>query len=215
VLEFLEITGMDSISRIFTLINDVKDIDPSIKLELRNKVMELFPDFQFYGEIELDKAERRLLVTFDSYTAKQKELTHLLEVDVPTNSKEISAALELGDLRENAEYKAAKERQEFLNNVAGKLKDEIDRAHIIKQDDIDTSKIGFGTKVGLKDNIKLSEEEFIILGPWESEPDQNVISYLSPLGEQLLHHKLGETLSFTINERDYNYSIDSISSVDI
>lgn len=214
ILEYLEKAGKDSISRIFTLINDVKDIDPSVKIELRQKIMEKFPDFQFYGEAGMDKAERRLLVTAGKYNEKQKELTNILEVEVPKNSKEIGAALELGDLRENAEYKAAKERQEMLNTAAGKLKDEIERAHIIKQEEIDTSKVSFGTKVTLKDNINNKEEIYTILGPWESEPKKNIISYLSPLGDKLLHHKIGENLQFTINERDYDYVIEEISPVE-
>lgn len=215
VMEYFGKAGRDSISRIVTLVNDVKDIDPSIKIELRNKITEIFPDFQFYGEVGLDKAERRLLVTADSYSRKQKELTHILDVEVPKNSKEIGAAMELGDLRENAEYKAAKERQDFLNSTAGRLKEEIERAHIMTKNDVDTSKVSFGTKVLLKNNLEATEEEFTILGPWESEPDKNIISYLSPLGEKLLHHKLGDTLKFTINERDYDYSIESIAAVEI
>lgn len=215
ISEYIEKAERESISRIVTLINDVKDIDPSIKIELRSSITEMYPDFQFYGETGIDKAERRLLVTSESYHEKQKELSHILDVEVPKNSKEIGAAIELGDLRENAEYKAAKERQEFLNSSAGKLKDEIERAHILTKDDIDTSKVSFGTKVVLKNNINSKEEEYVILGPWESEPDKNIISYLSPLGEKLLHHKLGENLTFTINERDYDYSIESIAAVEI
>ena len=215
VMDYINNADRESISRIVTLINDVKDIDPSIKIELKNKITEMYPDFQFYGETAIDKAERRLLVTSDSYSAKQKELTYILDVEVPKNSKEIGAAMELGDLRENAEYKAAKEKQEMLNTAAGKLKEEIERAHIMSQEEIDTSKVSFGTKVQLKNNHDSNTEEYVILGPWESEPDKNIISYLSPLGEKLLHHKLGEKLQFTINERDYDYSIENIEAIDI
>ena len=210
VEEFIKTADKDSLNRIFTLINDIKDIDPSIKIGLRKKITDRFPDFKFYGESGMEKAERRLMVTSESYFRKQKELNHILDVEVPRNSKEIGAAMELGDLRENAEYKAAKEKQEMLNNAAGKLKEDLERAFVFEKKDAKTDSVGFGTTVFLKDNQTDKTEEFTILGPWESRPDENVISYLSPLGSELINHKKGENLKFTINERECDYTIEEI-----
>jgi transcription elongation factor GreA len=210
VEEFIKTADKDSLNRIFTLINDIKDIDPSIKIGLRKKITDRFPDFKFYGESGMEKAERRLMVTSESYFRKQKELNHILDVEVPRNSKEIGAAMELGDLRENAEYKAAKEKQEMLNNAAGKLKEDLERAFVFEKKDVKTDSVGFGTTVFLKDNQTDKTEEFTILGPWESRPDENVISYLSPLGSELINHKKGENLKFTINERECDYTIEEI-----
>ena len=212
---YIENSDKESVSRLFNLINAVKDLDPSIKIELRKMALEKFPDFSFYGEAEREVAERRFLVTSDSYNDKQKELTKILEVEVPKNSKEIGAAIELGDLRENAEYKAAKEKQEILNTTVGKLKEDLARAHIITQEEVKKDSVGFGTKVRLKDNTADAVEEYTILGPWESQPDQNIISYLSPLGNELLNHTVGENLNFTINEREYDYTIEDISVVEV
>lgn len=214
VEEFIKTADKDSLNRIFTLINDIKDIDPSIKIGLRKKITDRFPDFKFYGESGMEKAERRLMVTSESYFRKQKELNHILDVEVPRNSKEIGAAMELGDLRENAEYKAAKEKQEMLNNAAGKLKEDLERAFVFEKKDVKTDSVGFGTKVLLKDNQTDKTEEFTILGPWESRPDENVISYLSPLGSELINHKKGENLKFTINERECDYTIEEIRAAD-
>lgn len=213
--DFLMRNSQDSISRIFTLVNDVKDLDLSLKLELRNEIIKKYPDFKFYGEPGREVASRGLLVTIKSYELKQKELHHLLEVEVPQNSKEIGAAMELGDLRENAEYKAAKEKQEMLNNAAAKLKEDLEKAHVFNAEDINTQSVGFGTKVKLTDNTDDKPEEFTILGPWESDPSKNIISYLSPLGTALMHHKVGDTLTFKINEREYDYTVEEIEAVDI
>ena len=100
---------------------------------------------------------RGLMVTSKSYEEYQRELQRILEVEVPENSKEIGAALELGDLRENAEYKAAKEKQEMLNNTVARLRDEIERAQIFDKSVIDPSKkVSFGTKVTLKKMLKVT-----------------------------------------------------------
>jgi len=63
------------------------------------------------------------------------------------------------------------------------------------------------TKIALKNLITGEDEFFTILGPWESDPEHQVISYLSPLGKHLLNHKTGEKLNFTINERKFSYEV--------
>lgn len=212
VEHYLERADEDGINRVYTLVNDVKDLDPSIKIELKQKIMDRHPGFHFYGESEqVDTVSRGgFMVTPSSYDQKQKALKHLHEVEVPQNSKEISEALSHGDLRENAEYKAAKEKQEILNASAARMKEELDKASIIRPTDVDTSQVSFGTKVSLEtpDN---GGEEFTLLGPWESDPENGIISYLSPLGRELQNAKPGDSLSFTINEREYSYTVKAIT----
>jgi len=201
----------DSIARLFTLVEDVKDLDPSISIGLKHKIMDKYPDFKFYGEKEAERVRGGLYVTAGSYERKQQELSHLLEVEVPDNSKEIGAAIQLGDLSENAEYKAAKERQELLSTTVAKLKEEIDRAQIFDTGMIDSSKVSFGTVVKLTNKNTSEIEEFTILGPWESDPSRNIVSYLSPFVSKLWNHKAGEAVSFVINDREYNYEVMEIA----
>jgi transcription elongation GreA/GreB family factor len=178
---FVKESDEDSIGRIYTLVKEVKELDPSIRIELKHKIVERFPDFKFYGEDEQETVSRGgLIVTAKSYEAKQKMLQHILDVEIPANSKEIGAALELGDLRENAEYKAAKEKQELLNTSSSRLKEELERARIFSADQVDVSKISFGTVAVLRNETTGKNEEYTILGPWESDPQ--TISFLtSPL----------------------------------
>ncbi len=204
----------ESIERIYTLLEDVKDLDPSIRIELKHKIKERFPDFRFYGEAEKERVSRGLIVTAEAYEQKQKTLQHILDVEIPENAKEIGAAIELGDLSENAEYKAGKERQEMLNLNAAKLKDELDRAQIFNREDVKTDRVSFGSKVSLFNNVTGEEETYTMLGPWESNPSENIISYLSPFGSELLNHRVGETLEFVINERNYKYTIKEIAKAD-
>ena len=212
--QYLMSADKDSAHRIYTLLADVQDID-HLLIELKHKIKERFPDFKFYGEEEKGTLSRGLIVTKDSYERKQKELKNIIDVEIPKNSKEIGAAIELGDLKENAEYKAAKERQDMLNNNASRLKEDLQKAQIYTKDDIDTSKISYGTKVTLYNHNKDKDENITILGPWESDPDNNIISYLSPLGNALWGHEKKEELDFEINETKYHYTVKEIEAVKI
>jgi transcription elongation factor GreA len=207
---FLLESDPDTIERVYTLVSDVKDLDPAIKMSLRRKITERWPDFKVSGEEEKAIVSRGLMVTANKYEEKQKLLQHILEVDVPANQKEIAYALSLGDLRENAEYKAAKEKQDELNSRVAKLKNEIERAQIFDKSGLSASKVQFGTVVTLTNELNRTTESYTILGPWESEPSENIISYLSPLGKKLLNHKAGEHLAFLIHDRKFQYAVERI-----
>ena len=140
----------------------------------------------------------------------QKELLNIKDVEIPDNSKEIGYAMEKGDLKENAEFKAAKERQTYLQNRLNKLMTDIGRATIVKKEDIKGDFITFGTKVTLVDTILKSNLEYIILGPWESNTEKNIISYQSPLGAKLLDKKAGDEVVFTLNDKEYNYQVKKV-----
>ena len=207
----------ESLQRIYSLIKDVDDLDPAVKIEIKHIIIERFPDFRFLGDDEqrVTTSSTAMLVTQKSYEEKQERLQTILEVEIPNNSKEIGEARLLGDLKENAEYIAGKEKQELLNITVGKIKDELDRAVIFQQNSIDTSKISFGTKVTLENLSSKDIEEFTILGPWESNPSKNIISYLAPFGAKLLNHTVGEQFEFIINERQYTYKVNKIEAVDL
>ncbi len=212
--EHIETADEDSLNRIFSLVNDVKDLDPSIKLELKSTVLGRFPDFRFHGQQEKERVSRGLIVTRKSFEEKQAKLQNIIEVEIPLNSKEIGLAIDLGDLKENAEYKAGKEKQEFLNTAVGKLKDDLEKASIFNPIEVNPSSISFGTEVKLF-NIKTDKEEtFTFFGPWESDPSNHCISYLSPFGNKLWKHKVGDEVSFEINERDYKYRVESIKATE-
>jgi len=214
VVQFIADNDVDSVNRIYTLINDItdKDFDPAEKIHLRNKILEKFPDFKFYDTEEKAVTTMGLIVTSKMLEARKEELEHITTVEMPENAREIGEAVALGDLKENAEFKAAKERQQQLNTRASKLKDEIDRAQVFDVTTLTTVRVSFGTKVSLKDLKNGGNEEYTILGPWESDPENKIISYMSPLGNELLNAKEGEKLSFTVNEKDYEYEVIAITA---
>ena len=213
--EFLMAADQDSITRLYTLVDDVKDLDPSIKIQLKHRIKEKHPDFHFLGEPEAEKVSLGLLVTRASYEKKQQDLKRVIDVEIPENSKEIGIAMSKGDLRENAEYKAALEKQEMLKVSASRLKEEVQQAQIFNENEVKADRIAFGTHVRLDNQRTGLVEEYIILGPWESNPSRNVISYLSPLGMSLWDHLPGEELKFTINQNEFHYTVQSIEKADL
>jgi transcription elongation factor GreA len=210
---FIDTADTDTILRIFTFIEDVKDLDPADKLKLRSRIVDKYPDFKFFGDTEKLVSSRGLMVTKAMYEEKQRQLMHIMEVEVPANSKEIAYALSLGDLRENAEYKAAKEKQELLNSTVAKLKDEIERAQLFDPASVNTGRVSFGTTVVLENTVSGEKEEYSILGPWESDPENRIISYLSPFGGAILNKKKGEKFDFSINEEKVSYVVRNIAAV--
>ncbi|MDR0597138.1 MAG: transcription elongation factor GreA [Treponema sp.] len=212
---FIDQADRDSILRIYTLIDDVKDLDPAEKLALRNRILQKHPTFKFLGDAEKTTVSRGLMVTMAKFEEKQRELARIMDVEIPLNSKEIGFALSLGDLRENAEYKAAKEKQDLLNSTAAKLKDEIDRAQLFDPSTVNLSRVSFGTKALLYNSSNGENEEYTILGPWESDPDNRIISYLSPLGGAILNKKPGEQFDFSINDQKVSYTVREISRAEL
>lgn len=200
----------NTITRLYTLVGDIDDLDPAIKMNLRNKILAVHKDFKFFESDEKETVVSGLIVTAHMYDEKKKELKEIIEVRIPKNSKDISFALSLGDLRENSEYKAAKEEQAQLNNTVLRLQEEIDRAQIFDPATVSTVKVSFGTQATLFNTDTNEEEIYILLGPWESDPGNGIISYMSPLGNHLLHHKAGDTLSFEIGDQKKNYELKKI-----
>jgi transcription elongation factor GreA len=215
IYDYIETADSEEIDSIYTLLQDVKDLDPSMKDQVRKYIAKKYPDFKFSGATEKDTAIKGLLVTVAALDEKQKQLAKIMEEDIPANAKEIAFALSLGDLRENAEYKAAKEKQTILNSTVAKLKDDIDRAQLFDPSTITTSRVSFGTKVLLRNETKNIDEEYTILGPWESNPDQKIISYLSPFGNAVLNKKAGDKFQFKIVDGQINYEVKEITGAHI
>ncbi len=122
----------------------------------------------------------------------RQELTHLQRVDRPENIRAIEEARSHGDLSENAEYHAAKDKQSFIAGRINELKSVIARAEIIEMEDGPVDRVVFGRTVLLY-NLKTDEETaYQLLGPYESDPEKGIISVTSPLGQALIGKEAGD-----------------------
>lgn len=197
----------ETVTKMYTLVDDIQDLSPSIKTQLRNKILERYPDYKFRTTEEKAAAPKGMLVTAEKLREKQDLAEDIQKKQIPANAKEIEEARAQGDLKENAEYKAAKEHQHYLNVTLAKLQEELSRAVVFDPTTASAAIVSFGTKVTLLNKDSGAEEAYTIMGPWESDPDKGIISYMSPFGDHLLDRKAEEEFSFTINEKTYNFKV--------
>lgn len=125
-----------------------------------------------------------------SIAAKRAELDQIAKVELPANRKAIEEARAMGDLRENFEYKSARQRHEVLSAMAHQLARDLGRARPLDLSEVDTSTVRVGTRVTL--DGAAGERILTLLGPWESDPEGGVISYESELGASLLGKTVGD-----------------------
>ncbi len=137
------------------------------------------------------KKEEPLLVSWDSLEKKKIELDELIRVRIPQNTKDISIARSYGDLRENFEYKSAKDLQKVLMRRKSELEKDIARARGTDFKGSDASKVNAGTIITFTDE---SGKEIVmtVLGAWDSLPEQKIVSYLSEVGKSLMERTVGD-----------------------
>ena len=128
----------------------------------------------------------RIFMSVTGHKQLREELERLERVERPDIIKAIEVARAHGDLSENAEYHAAKERQGMVEGRILDLKDKLGRAEIIDCTKVATERVVFGTVITLFDLKTETEVTFQLLGPEEVDVDKGVISFLSPLGKALL-----------------------------
>jgi transcription elongation GreA/GreB family factor len=148
----------------------------------------------------LDTSREAPLYATEAAIAKcRREITKLQEEEIPANRRAIEEARELGDLRENFEYKSARQRHEYLNARLAKLNNDLSRVRPLLLEQLDLSEARIGCRLDLK-SADGSTSSITILGPWESDPDRQIVSYDSELGQDLLGKRVGEAVTIDGDE---------------
>ena len=137
-------------------------------------------------------------MTQEGYQRLQEELKTLIRVERPKVVQDIAEARSHGDLSENAEYDAAKDRQGFLEGRIQELGDKIARAQVINPADINSEKIVFGAKVTLFDVDTENEVTYQIVGEDEADIKVGKISITSPVGKTLIGHMVDEEVRIVV-----------------
>ena len=133
-----------------------------------------------------------LYATPESIEARRDELARLKQVELPANAEAMKAAKEHGDLSENFEYHAARQKHEYLSARIAALADQLSRTRALDSSRIDTSEVRVGTRVVLRAVDSGREMSATILGPWDSRPEEGVYSYESEFAAALLGKRVGE-----------------------
>jgi transcription elongation factor GreA len=136
----------------------------------------------------------RIPITREGLNRIKKELEHIRRIERPQNVRAIEEARAHGDLSENAEYHAAKERQSFIEGRITELECDIGKAEVIDLDDSPSDRVVFGKTVLICNIVTDEEIRYQVLGPYESEPENGRISVHSPLGQALIGKEVGDEI---------------------
>jgi len=134
----------------------------------------------------------RVPMTPEGHAKLREELRFLRDVERPKISRDIGVAREHGDLSENAEYHAAKERQGMVEARIKELEDKLSRAEVIDPSKLSGSRVAFGATVTVLETDTDKEHQYQIVGPDESDASKGRISITSPLARALLGKEAGD-----------------------
>ncbi len=140
----------------------------------------------------------------------EEELKELKTVARPTVIQEIAVARAHGDLSENAEYDAAKEKQGFIEGRIKELEDKLARAQVIDISTIKTDKVVFGARVEIQDTDSEEKKTYFIVGTDEADIKSGRLSIDSPVARQLLNKKAGDVVTIRVPKGEVEYEILSV-----
>jgi len=213
--ESADLEVVQDITRAIQISNCFEGMD---KRSVLGKIVKARPEIQeFITGSEKEKPEKKaegegtLMVSWASLERRAAELEDLKQKRIPANSKEIEIAREYGDLRENHEFKAAKEQQKVLTALQAEWERDLDRARGMNYSEADISIANVGTRVTVTNLGSGVREEFALLGAWDGDPDNNLISYLAPMGQAILGRAAGEEVEFELGGESRRLRVEGIA----
>ena len=150
---------------------------------------------------------QKIPMTADGYARLEEELRHLKAVERPAAIRAIADAREHGDISENAEYHAARDRQSFLEGRLAELEDKISRAEVIDVSKLSGRQVKFGATVTLVDEDTDEKSAYQIVGEDESDIKTRRLSITSPLARALIGKQVGETIEVSTPGGSKSYEI--------
>src|SRR4051812_10432848 len=181
------------------------------KKSLLARFIKLFPSLQTLVSGEAETKDEQFLVSRESYEKKRIEYEEIVSKRIPENSKAISIAREHGDLKENSEFKMAKQDQGVLMGQKAQLGRDLARARIPDLPEASTDAVSVGTIVDLRDVANGKAVRYTVLGAWDSDPDKHVLAYKTPLGQAIMGKKVGEHVKLKIGTAQQEFQIAGIT----
>jgi transcription elongation factor GreA len=155
-------------------------------------------------------AEKEVLLTQEGFTKLENELENLKTVKRREVAERIKQAIEFGDISENSEYEDAKNEQAFIEGRILTLEKMLRNARIIEYEQNDSDVVNIGAKISLKDMEYGDEFKYTIVGSAEADPNNNKISFESPVGKAILGKKLGDVVEVNVPAGKVKYKILSV-----
>ncbi len=174
--------------------------DELTRKSLMARIIKLHPEIQDLMSGREKEQEETLIVSESSLAEKKAAYDKLIKEEIPQNREDIKVARSYGDLRENFEYKSAKEYQRVLMKRQGDWERDLKLAQPTDFLNPDTSKVSIGTVVSL-DAVGGGEPlTYTVLGAWDSDPDNGIIAYLSERGNAILDKPVGSEVEFPLGD---------------
>jgi transcription elongation factor GreA len=149
----------------------------------------------------------KIPMTPRGYQKLKDELDRLKRVERPKNIQDIAEARAHGDLSENAEYSAAKERQSFIEGRMREIETQIADAEVIDSRNMSPDKVVFGATVVLEDTDSGNKKQFTIVGQYEIDLKDGRISVHSPVGKALIGHRVGDIVTIVAPAKTTEYQV--------
>jgi transcription elongation factor GreA len=182
------------------------------KRSLMARMIKIHADLQTMLTGESEEKDEALIVSWASLQRKKEEYDDLIAKKIPQNTKEISIARSYGDLRENFEYKAAKEMQTVLMRRKAELEQMLELARGSNFENVDTQHVSVGTVVTMQDLESEASVTYSILGAWDSDPEKGILSYQTAIGQALLGKRSGEVVELPTESGSRRVEIVEISA---
>ncbi|HXI84233.1 MAG TPA: GreA/GreB family elongation factor [Verrucomicrobiae bacterium] len=182
------------------------------ELDRRSLMARIVKEHPFVQEFLISKTvkEQPIVVSWASYHKRMAELEDIVQKRIPANSKEIGLARSYGDLRENFEFKAAKDTQKLLMRRRAELESLLSRAQATDFADVKTDLVSIGTSVTVTDLGAKQSLTYHILGAWDSDPARGIISYPAALAQALLNKHAGDTIEWKGDAGPQTFRVDRI-----
>ena len=150
-------------------------------------------------------------MTSEGFKKLKLELEDLKNTQRPMVIKAIAEAREHGDLSENAEYHAAREKQSFIEGKIGDLESKVSRAQVIDTTSLNNSRVTFGTTIELLDLETNSNHIYTIVGVDEADIEKQLISVNAPLSKAMINKEVGDVVEVSTPNGLKEYQVKSIS----
>ena len=179
------------------------------KKSLLARFIKQFPTVQslLAGEAAETSEDEALIVSQESFNKAKAEYENLISKKIPENKKAIQVAREHGDLKENSEYKMARQDQDILLSRKNELEVDLSRARVTDFTDATTENVGIGSVVELKEGSSGKTQKYSLLGAWDSDPANNVLSYKTPLGQALMGKEKGANVITKIGGNEEEWTV--------
>ncbi|CCU77611.1 Transcription elongation factor GreA [Halanaerobium saccharolyticum subsp. saccharolyticum DSM 6643] len=158
-------------------------------------------------------SEQQVMLTEEGFEKLENELEYLETEKRREVAKRIKVAREFGDISENSEYDDAKNEQAFVEGRIQEIKNMLNNAHVVKDEDITDKKVNLGTTVMLHDLDSDEKISYTLVGSAEADPLNYKISNESPIGKAILGHVIGDEVKVETPGGDVDYEIISIKKV--